>query len=370
MKNQTGVDLITGVLSNVPTSTSVVEVIEAWHTEWTKVAAQEPESKCGLLIQGDDGVVDQAQRCLKTLVAVFTEIARFGLSPAGLSAEALEVARGTHRFRKAGKEREERLDCLGKLYDGLDRLIQRNRGPHGALYRPLIDKLVTDPVGQRAFRDDPHRALFVLFWRALGLAKKIKDREDEAFAGKGHKRVGFDTSAAGGARLTPKPAVTNADKSKLFVALRNVDRLAQALALCDPEQRGHEDKLKLDLGLLLLRETVKYPESRHLGKDPRLLGLPIRKLKGKTLAEWHDLLDAQQEIQQCDKLFQEYCKAEKLPGSFSHPEFTTDWLLRVLGSNHWPRWSTVNALDKAVDRSRAAIQERIRKLAAERGFEP
>jgi hypothetical protein len=275
--------------------------------------------------------------------------------PNGLSDAAFNLARDSFSARRAGKSRASRaMDFLGEVYSGLDGLLSRR--PSGRKGRPAQDPtlytLLESQEGLRRFLEDPHREVFELIISAMY-------REELAERSEGGNSVAPLTTPQIVPSNNAKPAAIRKgriQRSKKFVALRNVEYFVSAL-----ESGRLGEDLRPDLGLLLLRETTKYPEWWRHAANVHLECLPIRGCQRKTLGDWLAIIDQLPEFERVDdELNRQFANRPHLNprGDLS---LDSRWVVETLIGLGWqPSFANarhpVNSLEASLKRARRRLQ--------------
>jgi len=272
--------------------------------------------------------------------------------PNGLSDAAFNLALVSFSARRAGKSRASRaMDFLGEVYFGLDGLLSQR--PSGRKGRPAQDPtlytLLDSQEGLRRFLEDPHREVFELIISAMYREELAESKKSAAALNT--PQIVPSTNA--------KPAAIRKgriQRSKIFVALRNVEHFVSAL-----ESGELDEGLHPDLGLLLLRETTKYPEWWRHAANVHLERLPIRGCPGRALADWLAIISQLPEFERVDdELNRQFANRPHLNprGDLS---LDSRWVVETLIGLGWqPSFANtlhpVNSLEASLKRARKRLQ--------------
>ncbi len=371
----------------VPDGEILVETITAWLAEWNLVKDRAPELLAEQI--DDDQILEETQDLLAVMVRLFIETACSRQKVNGLSQAAINCAR-TPAVQNLVQQH---AGGLFEADDGLDdmvrhRLLSRSRrfeqlGPEPVemLYEPLLFESYRaadeyhQGIHEHPLAKDPHRFVFGVIKHALERERMRAGRRDRRHQGEqphdGVLEAGqAPVRAAPGGRL---------EAAKGFHALSHCE------ALADVVSAGGLPKATLSsLGLMLFRETAKYPEClRHAWLEP-LLELPMAGAQGYVLIrqdgesarfrDWFDLLQATPEYQHVDAAMQaryqrihapDEPQARAVGGIYgADPDgalhnfrgLSSQWVIEMLASRGWRcAWRNAAALDQAYHRARVEV---------------
>ncbi len=327
----------------VPTPEHIKSAVRAWHAVWLPLRDADPHAT-GQLLPDGHSALERIEHVLRVLVAAYAEAA-YGRRIPELPDRAFNEAR-CHRSLACG--------VLTEMYEGLDRLIQRNRDgkDRNKICEPLLHDLVTER--DREFNEDPVAEVFECIthgFRAAMLAQKQaekkKRRRNIELPGAGVD-AGFGPMARGGG--------VRAERSKLFVALAHLEYFDMAVA-----SGALSVDRQLDLGLVLLRESAKYPDAiarfRAAGAQnayPHLMALTMRGLaESKSLGDWIEWFRNQNPLHEFEERLQAIVQVGKRAEAAGRDLFPGKWLFDTLRERGFePCWSDIGGLDKAVSRAR------------------
>lgn len=330
----------------VPTPEHIKSAVRAWHAAWLPYRDADPHAT-GQLVPDGHSALERVEDVLRALVATYGEAATGSREP-GLPDRAIHEAREHRRLSDR---------ALSELYFGLDRLIQRN--PHGskrsAICEPLLHDLATERID--SFEQDPITEVFKCITQGLRLAAKVLRRKDEKDTKKHAElpETGVDTGSGpmahgGGVR---------SEGSTFFVASNHLEYFDMAVA-----SAALSVDRQLDLGLLLLRESVKYPDAiERFGAAgtqnayPHVMALTMRGLAtNKSLDDWIKWFRVQPPLDEFEQRLQAIVKGGKRAEAAGRDLFPGEWLLGALRDQGFaPRWDKINNLDRAVSRARDSL---------------
>ncbi len=327
----------------VPTPEQIKRAVKAWHAAWLPCRAAVPHATGQLLPDGHPALTG-IEDVLQALVAAYGE-ASTGSRVPGLPESARHEA-VEHRWLSDR--------ALSELYYGLDRLIQRNLDgkDRNRICEPLLDELVTERGG--AFDQDPITEVFKCITRGLRLAAKELRRKDEKDTKK-HAELPATGVDAGSGPMARGGGV-RAERSKLFIALAHLEYFDMAVA-----SGGLSVDRQLDLGLVLLRESAKYPDAiarfGAVGTQnayPHVLMLKVRGLtESKSLGDWIEWFRSQNPLHEFEERLQAIVQVGKRAEAAGRDLFPGKWLFDTLRERGFePCWSDIGGLDKAVSRAR------------------
>lgn len=338
----------------VPTRDEVVAAAIAWRDAWRTAEATAKPGALAVHVKSDL-IVDRVSKCLKSLVDALGQVLLEDHHPEGLSDAAFRLARDSFSARNAGKSRASRaMDFLGEVYFGLDGLLERRpSGRKGlSVQDPTLYTLLESQEGLRRFREDPHLEVFDLIISAMY-------REELAESNESKKSVVPLTTPQIVPSTNAKPAAIRKgriQRSKVFVALRNVEYFVSAL-----ESGRLDEGLRPDLGLLLLRETTKYPEWWRHADNVQLECLPIRGCQGKTLGDWLATIGQLPEFERVDDGLNRQFASRPDPNPRGDWSLDSRWVVNTLIDHGWqPSFENalhpVNSLEASLKRARRRLQ--------------
>jgi hypothetical protein len=331
----------------VPTPEHIKSAVRAWHAAWLPYRDADPHAT-GQLLPDGHSALERIEDVLRALVATYGEAATGSREP-GLPDRAIHEAREHRRLSDR---------ALSELYFGLDRLIQRN--PHGskrsAICEPLLHDLATERID--SFEQDPITEVFKCITQGLRLAAKVLRRKDEKDAQK-HAELP-ETGVDAGSGPIARGGGVRSEGSTFFVASNHLEYFDMAV-----KTGTLSDNLQLDLGLVLLRESAKYPDAiARFGAAgienayPHLMALKVRGLAAnKSLGLWIEWFQNQDRVEECEEKIQAICQRGERAHAAGRDLFPGEWLLGALRDQGFdPRWDRINNLDQAVSRARDSLE--------------